>query len=202
VGAPEGEGAMKRNPHPDLELARRAAEGENAAWREIYDSTREKLFALVVYHVGDREEALDVLQETYASAVRGIRGYRGDGSLESWLCGIALRRARDWRRRAARLFRRTVPLEEKVEAVAANPGPGPDEGVLLRRAIELLPERQRRAFLLHEWMGYPFDEVARILGVAESTARVHSHRAKESLRKILRPDPTAWESPGVQEQRP
>ena len=81
---------MKRDPHPDLELAQRAAAGNQTAWREIYTSTREKLFSLLVYHLGNREEALDVLQDVYVGAVQGIERYRGDASLEAWLVGIAL----------------------------------------------------------------------------------------------------------------
>ena len=53
----------------DLALATRAADGCEKAWREIYDRTRDRLFALLVYQTGQREEALELLQETYLSAL-------------------------------------------------------------------------------------------------------------------------------------
>ena len=81
---------MSEDGRPDLDLARRAASGDEDAWREIYTSTREKLFSLLSYHIGNRDEALDVLQETYVGAVKGIdvtaaraawsRGSRGSRS--------------------------------------------------------------------------------------------------------------------------
>ena len=86
-------------PHPDLNVAKRAQAGDESAWREIVTLTRDRLFALLAHHVGDREEAIDLLQETYLHAVRGLPSYGGRGSLEAWLCGIALRRARGWKRR-------------------------------------------------------------------------------------------------------
>lgn len=187
---------------PDIELARRAAAGENSAWREIYDATRDRLFALVFYHLGDREEALDVLQETYEAAVRGIERYRGEGSLESWLSGIALRRARDWKRRFLRIRKLADPIDESAAPIAAAPGADPEESRLLRRAIGRLSPRQRAAFLLHEWMGYSFEEAGRALGVKEATARVHAHRAREILREMLEIAPAPRTAPTVQGERP
>lgn len=202
-----GDGEIRKGrgmkAHPDMDLARRAEAGENAAWREIYDATKERLFALIAYHTGDREEALDVLQETYTSAVRGIKRYRGEGSLESWLCGIALRRARDWKRRFLARIKSTDPIEAHPVLEAA--GGDPEEARLLRRALSTLPPRQRAAFLLHEWMGYSFGEAAKTMGVKESTARVHAHRAKEALRAALGISPAPPRStPHLesQEQRP
>ncbi len=187
--------------HPDLELARRAAEGNEAAWREIYTATRERLFALVSYHVGNRDEALDVLQDTYASAVKGIGGYRGDGSLEAWLAGIALRRARDWKRRFLGRFKQTDTLEGDPVPDQGLPQPDPDQRRRLRQALAKLPQRQRSAVLLHEWMGYSFREVGEALGVSEATARVHAFRAREALRALLGPAPDPLPSPRMQEQR-
>lgn len=190
--------------HPDIEIAKRAEAGENAAWREIYDATKERLFALICYHTGDREEARDVLQETYTSAVRGIGRYRGEGSLESWLCGIALRRARDWKRRFLKILKSADPIESHPGLEAASAG-DPEEARILRRELAKLTKRQRAAFLLHEWMGYSFAEAGKAMGVNESTARVHAHRAKEALRKALEISPaTPHGRPQAQaqEQRP
>jgi RNA polymerase sigma-70 factor (ECF subfamily) len=176
---------MTPEAHPDLELARRARDGDENAWREIYTGTRERLFALLSYHVGNRDEALDLLQETYAAAVRGIGAYEGRGSLESWLAGIALRRGRDWKRRLLGRFKNTVTLEGEPPGGEAPPQPDPEQGRRLRKALARLPERQRTAVLLHVWMGYSFREVGDALGVSEATARVHAFRGREALRAML-----------------
>ena len=72
-------GAMDASrPHPpgnehagDVALARRAAARDEAAWRAIYERTHNRLFALLAYHVGDRDEALELLQEVYLHALEG-----------------------------------------------------------------------------------------------------------------------------------
>jgi RNA polymerase sigma-70 factor (ECF subfamily) len=190
-------------PHPDLNVARRAQAGDESAWREIVTLTRDRLFALLAHHVGDREEAIDLLQETYLHAVRGLPSYSGRGSLEAWLCGIALRRARGWKRRFLPRRVRELPLDEaSTPASAAAEPPDPDEGRRLRQALAGLPERQRSALLLHEWMGYGFAEVAAALAIGEATARVHCFRARETLRAVLSRPAALTSRTRVQEQRP
>jgi len=190
-------------PHPDLNVARRAQAGEESAWREIVTLTRDRLFALLAHQIGDRQEALDLLQETYLHAVRGLPSYRGRGSLEAWLCGIALRRARGWKRRFLPRRKRDFPLEG-IAADPAGPAIAPpdfEEGRRLRQALARLPERQRSVLLLHEWMGYGFAEVAAALAIGEATARVHCFRARETLRVALAKPGTFGPRAGVQEQR-
>ena len=193
------ENLMSEARHADLELAQRAASGDDGAWREIYTATRERLFALLSYHIGNREEALDVLQETYVGAVRNIGNYRGDGPLEAWLAGIALRRARDWKRRLLGRFKQTDTLEGDLEQPL--PQTDPEQRLRLRQALRDLPERQRGAVLLHVWMGYSFREVGEMLGCSEATARVHAHRGREALRGLLADSPNEPLTPRFQEQK-
>ena len=80
------------------------------------------------------------------SAVQGIGRYRGDGSLESWLAGIAVRRARDWKRRLLGRFKRTDTLEGDPPHDESLPQPDPAEGIRLRQALARLPERQRGVY--------------------------------------------------------
>jgi RNA polymerase sigma-70 factor (ECF subfamily) len=187
-------------PRSDTILAQRAAEGDEAAWRAIYDATRERLFGLLVYHVGNREEALDVLQETYLHAFRGLRGFRGESSLEGWLVGIATRRALDWKRRFLTRFKRTDAIDD-VGSLGEAPGVDLSQGHALRQALAQLPERQRMAVLLHEWLGFAYSEVGTKLGCSEATARVHAHRGREALREILGEQPEIGSGPAPSHHR-
>ena len=107
-----------KNLEPDLELAARAARGDESAWWELVNSTSPRLFALLCYQVERREDALDLLQETYVRAFRGLSTYRGEAPLAVWLRTIALRLSIDWRRSWLRRLRRTVRLRESIPAAA------------------------------------------------------------------------------------
>ncbi len=171
----------------DHELSERAVRGDADAWRILYESTCDRLFAFLRYQVGDRDEARDVLQETYLYAFRRLESYRGEAPLEAWLRAIALGRSIDWKRVILRRLKRTAPLGEASARVE------PDlhavrfdsEGAALRQALRELSHHQRAALLLREWEGRSFHEIAGLLGCAESTARVHHARARERMRRSL-----------------
>ena len=172
----------------DVPLARRAAERDEAAWRAIYERTRERLFALLAYHTGNREEALELMQEVYLHAFQGLASYRGEGPLEAWFAIVAIRRARDWKRRLFRKRRHQADDEEIARRMEAARPHGPDPAShplrrVLDAALAELPERQRAAFLLREIEDLSFREVADALGVNEATARVHHLRARRALQQ-------------------
>ena len=175
----------------DLDLSRRAAGGDEMAWREIYERTCDRLFSLLCYQIGNREEALDLLQETYLRAFNRLGEYRGDAPIEAWVRVIALRKAIDWKRTILRRWKRTVELTESLVKV----GPPETEihsrreGEELDRALATLSPRQRAALLLREWEGRSYREIAGVLRCKEGTARVHHTRACARMRKALKGGP-------------
>lgn len=171
----------------DRELARRAAEGDEAAWRQIYDSTCDRLFSLLCYQLGDRQEARDLLQDTYVKAYVRLDSYRGDAPLPAWLRTIAIRLAADWKRSTLQRIKRTVGITDRTGVVE------PDvagvrfrsESASLEQALARLSTNQRAVLLLHEWEGLSFQEISQELGCKESTVRVHHVRAKQKMRDAL-----------------
>ena len=178
---------MPSDLESDRNLSERARQGDPAAWRTIYDSTCDRLFAFLCYQIGDRDEARDVLQETYLQAFRRLDTYRGEAPLEVWLRSIAFGRSIDWKRVILHRLKRTVTLDESSAAVDADiQGVRFDsEDKALHQALGKLSHHQRAALLLREWEGRSFDEIAKLLGCAESTTRVHHARAREHMRAAL-----------------
>ncbi|MFN8548808.1 MAG: RNA polymerase sigma factor [Candidatus Eisenbacteria bacterium] len=176
----------------DLELARQAAQGDEASFRRIYESTCDRLFSLLRYQVGDRDHARDLLQDTYVQAWKRIGDYRGEAPLTAWLRMIAIRKAIDWKRSALLRLKRTVEIHERTAAVE------PDhrglqfdsEKATFERALQKLSPMQRGALLLREWEEWDFAAIAETLGCKESTARVHHTRAREKMRELLRHVPS------------
>lgn len=177
----------------DQDLASRAAQGDERAWRAIYEDTCQPLFNFLCFQAGDREAARDLLQDTYLKAWRHLDGYRGDGSLLSWLRGIALRLVLDWRRGLGRRLRQMVTLhreEGDLEIPAPERGESLDAGLSVagqafQGALRQLSPLQRACLVLHELEELPFADVAREVGCAEATARVHHHRATQRMRRLL-----------------
>jgi len=178
---------MPNDLESDRNLSERARQGDASAWRAIYEATCDRLFAFLCYQIGDRDEARDVLQETYLQAFRRLETYRGEAPLEVWLRAIALGRSIDWKRAVLRRLKRTTGLSESSALVEPDTDVRFDsERDALRRALRRLSHHQRAALLLREWEGRSFREIADLLGCNESTARVHHTRAREHMRAALR----------------
>lgn len=171
----------------DLERAQRAFAGDEQAWRAIYDDTCQSLFNLLAFQVGDRDAAMDLLQETYLTALGKLDRYRGQGPLGAWLRRIALRKALDWRRGLARRLRGNQRLEREADDTAPEAAsPRFDsERAAFQAALNRLSPKQRAALILREVEGLDFDAIAAELGCREATVRVHLHRAREGLRRLL-----------------
>lgn len=171
----------------DRALARQAARGDNAAWREIYEATCQPLFNFLCYQVGERETAKDLLQDTYLSALQNLGRYRGEGSLLSWLRTIALRKCLDWRRSLWQRLTRTSQVPHTLVAPESHRSDARLEvaGAAFQRALGRLSGQQRAALLLRELEDLSYPEIAATLGCREATARVHHLRARTKMKKML-----------------
>jgi len=183
----------------DQDLARRAASGDEQAWHTIYEATCQPLFNTLCFQTGNRETARDLLQETYLKALRHLDQYRGQGTLLAWLRGIAVRLALDWRRGLGRKLRSLVSLHHD-DGDLDLPAPSTADahearlsvaGPAFQAALRQLSPHQRACLILHELEELPFADVAREVGCAEATARVHHHRAIQRMNRLLAGDAAA-----------
>lgn len=123
----------------------------------------------------------DAVQEGLISAMRGAHGYRGQGSVRSWLLSAVANAAKDQVR--ARSSRR----RHEAAAGAEPPRGGPESGLVdrVRAALERLPMPERTVVELHVCDGLPHVDIAAALGASESAIRKRQQRGLERLRRIL-----------------
>jgi len=170
---------------PVIEQARR---GDETAWRTLYERHSDLVFRLAVRSVGERDAALDIVQETFVRASRAIGGFRGDATFRSWIARIAINETRSWLRKGAR--KREVSLE-LVRDIADEARPADEAAArsqMAQRAIAFvrtLPAQQRDTVLLRTMEGYAYREIAEMLGTTEGSVRVSYHHAIRKLRAHL-----------------
>lgn len=129
---------------------------------------------------GARDDAEDILQETWLRAVRGLAGFRWESTLRTWLAGIAVR---CWSERVRR----------RSPEIGLPPDDLPDRApwdlavvrVDLERAVADLPEDRRAVLVLHDVEGFTHEEVAGMLGIEPGTSKSRLHRARRELRRSL-----------------
>ncbi len=169
----------------DLQLMRRVALRDPKAAAEFFDLYADEIFRYVVRRIA-AVDAEDVLQEAFKRALVSASTFRGEGSLRSWLYGIARHvLLESWRDR----------IDPRSFVDRADPGPGPESMALQgeqqkRRiwALEQLPDEQAIVLELHRADGFSHDEISQILGIRAATSRKRLQRALKVLGRALAGD--------------
>jgi RNA polymerase sigma-70 factor (ECF subfamily) len=182
--------------------------GDVAAFEVLLGRHRGPVFSFLVRLSGDRARAEDLVQETWLKVVSAAPRWERRARFTTWLYTIARHLALDEARRAAHRRPAADPPGGAPAPEPAAPDPAPDraaESALLRPKLEAalaaLPEEQREVFLLREYAGLPFQEIARVTGAPENTVKSRMRYALEGLRRALEamgvaPDPAAAPAPG------
>jgi RNA polymerase sigma-70 factor (ECF subfamily) len=175
----------------DDELLHAHVDGDRYAFAELFHRHRDRLWAVALRTLADREEAADALQDALLSAHRAAARFRGDSAVTTWLHRIVVNACLDRARR--RQAHPTVPLpdgtrtesDRPVAAEPAAPSVDHDTALDVRHALDQLPQEQRAALILVDVQGYPVAEVAVILGVAEGTVKSRCARGRAKLAVVL-----------------
>ncbi|NEC36625.1 RNA polymerase sigma factor SigM [Streptomyces rubrogriseus] len=181
----------------DQELLARHVEGDPDAFGELVRLHRDRLWAVALRTLGDREEAADAVQDALVSAYRAAHTFRGQAAVTTWLHRITVNACLDRARKAA--SRKTAPVDdtERLEQLlephesASAPAERNDLHRQLLEALGTLPADQRAALVLVDMQGYPVAEAARILDVPSGTIKSRCARGRARLLPLithLRPD--------------
>jgi RNA polymerase sigma-70 factor, ECF subfamily len=134
-------------------------------------------------HLGDRERADDLTQETYLRVLRSLPAFRGDASVRSWLFSIVRRVVAD--DIAARQRRRRHLSELDHATVADAESPDHQGSVTIQQLLSALDPDRRAAFVLTQLLGYSYAEAAETCAVPVGTIRSRVARAREVLVTML-----------------
>jgi RNA polymerase sigma-70 factor (ECF subfamily) len=136
----------------------------------------------------DRDDALDLFQETFLRAYRAYPELDSEAGLRPWLFKIAANlcrnRARD-RARHSRVIAPEADAEISDTLRSPNSNHGADDGALdLRRAIANLPGKQGQAFVMRKVVGLEYSEIGAALGCSEDSARAGVYQALRKLKEL------------------
>lgn len=172
------------------ELIARAQSGDRRAFDELVRQTYVDTYTLAVRLTGDEEDARDVVQETYLRAWRGIRRFRGDAELSTWLYRITANAS--YTQVQKRRRGREQPLDDSFELpderIGAQPEAAAESAVLMERlsaALDELPAKLRAVVVLKDVYGLSHEDIGDELGISVAAAKVRLHRGRKRLRDVL-----------------
>lgn len=181
---------MDEDRAADRDLVHRCrGSGGETAFRELVDRYKAMVFTIVSRSTGEPNRVEDLAQDVFIRVHRGLRDFRGDARLSTWICRIAMNVCADARQRPR--------PEVSLDAAPAGAPPPPATVVWdpsfaalelrdrVAKGMALLSERSRLVLTLHYFAGREYEEIADALQVPLGTVKTHLHRAKQELREIL-----------------
>jgi RNA polymerase sigma-70 factor (ECF subfamily) len=170
----------------ERDLVNRARKGDNQAFEGLVRMHQESLYRYLCRLTGNSEDAMEITQVSFVNAYLSIGRFRGDSSFKTYLYRIASNRWRNTLRDRGR--RRNVDIETVSIASSDNPHDRVVRDQQQKRfwsLVEELPARQKEALILRVREGYPFEEVARVMGCTTGSAKANYHHAVEKLKVVF-----------------
>jgi RNA polymerase sigma-70 factor, ECF subfamily len=176
------------------EAVRRFLDGEEEAFSQIVRRWERKIYNLAWRMVGNREDAQDIVQETFLSVFKSIRSLRDPGSFPTWIYQITLNHCRARRRsRSPDLSLNSPGPDDTGEERALGSGiPAEDRGDpletldIIQKAMAGLSEEHRSAIVLKEYVGLSLDELANVMECPLSTAKSRLYHGLKDVQRSLR----------------
>jgi RNA polymerase sigma-70 factor (ECF subfamily) len=173
----------------DFALTQLAAQGNMAAFEEIYNRHHRRVYSICLRMLQNATEAEDLTQDVFIQLHRKIGSFRGDSAFTTWLHRLTVNQVlMHFRKRNVKFEKTTEEGETPVQVVSGTENhrrmPIVDK-IAIENAIALLPDGYRNVFVLHDVEGYEHEEVAKILGCSVGTSKSQLHKARLKLRKLL-----------------
>jgi RNA polymerase sigma-70 factor, ECF subfamily len=182
----------------DLDLVRRAQDGDTDAFGELVERNRRAVFRAALAVVGSPAEADDVTQDAFVTAYRKLGGFREEASFKTWLLAIAWRKALDRRKSLTRWLRMTVTsidtgedTMDAIEQLSSKAGSQEEDlaatqlRLTIRRLIRTLPNKLRYALLLAGSGDYSYEQISHMLGVPVGTVKWRVSEGRRVLKEKL-----------------
>jgi RNA polymerase sigma-70 factor (ECF subfamily) len=171
----------------DRALVDACLRGHKAAFDVIVNRHRRAIYQVCYRFAGNHEDASDLSQEAFVRAWRGLKNFKGEAALSTWLYRIAVNACLN---RVGSKKPDTEPIHADNRTESPSAGLLREErAVAVRRAIAALPDRQRAALILRTYHELSHQEIADILGSSVGAVKANFFHALANLKKILGNEP-------------
>ena len=179
-------GSQRQKPD-DHALVERVRSGDPLAWRALYERYSQPVFRFLSALGVPAEEREDAAQDVFVAVFRGLKQFRGEAQLSTWIYRIAARHASHLgRRRRMRSFLSILPWHEAEPEPQPDPAEKASELRLLDRLLAKLSPKKRMVLVLFEIEGLGVNEIANVMGCPPNTVWSRLRHARAELVKAAR----------------
>ena len=172
----------------DLILVEKFKGGDRTAFRELVLRYQKEIYFLAYRMVLNKEDAADIVQETFVQVFRKIHQFRSSSAFKTWLYRIAINQCKNFLR-TLKKNRESVLVEDYILTDPKDSQPD----VLLREErlrviterIEKLPKKQKAILILRIYQNLSYNEIAEIVGGSVGSARVNFQHAIKNIKRLM-----------------
>ena len=150
-------------------------------FERAYEELSPKVFNVAYRMTGSLEDAQDVLQDVFMKVWKHHKNFRGEAKLSTWIYRIAVNTAISLLRKK----KPTKPIED-FEYMPADTKPFDPRIIKIEKAIQRLPEGEKKVFVLHDVEGFTHEEIGEILDISQGTSKSQLHKARKKLQEMLK----------------
>jgi len=179
-------------------LVQKVKDGDREAFMTLTRMYQKKVFVLTYSFFRNKEDALDLVQETFLKLYQKIDSFRRGHNFEAWLLQISRNLCIDYYRKNM-IRRRELESEKTVEELNVPDGraqggeQAQDLKDILSRCVDKLAERQRTIFIMRHYNQLKNEEIAQALGISPGTVKSLHFKAVRNLRALMGPY-LGWET--------
>lgn len=182
----------------DSELTERIKNGDQQAFKLLFDEYHVKVFNTCMGFLHDKNDADDITQDTFVEVYKSINKFRGDSKLSTWIYRIAVNKSlnhiRDnkrsnWLKSIETVFTGTKNHEVEIKHTSGSDPEiifeNREKAEMLHRAIDSLPKNQKIAFTLNKYEDLSYKQISEVMDISLSSVESLIHRTKKNLREKL-----------------
>ena len=169
----------------DEQLMLRVAEGDLDSFNEIVRRHQRTAWRIAHRFLGDPTEAEDITQEAFLRILAAAPRYKPSAIFSTYLYQVVARLCIDYARKKRPIFTSTLPETVDSSHSPATALVRKDRDALIRKALYVLPSRQRMVVILKYYEGLRYGEIARVMGTTVKAVERLLGRARKALQSIL-----------------
>lgn len=168
----------------EAEIVQRCLQNDTPAQNELYRRFAGKMMGVCMRYTRNREDAADVLQDSFVKIFINLKSFKGDGAFEGWMKRIIINTA-------LKHYHKNLKYKEESDIDAAY-DIGFDSNIVsnisageVMKLVQQLPDGYRTIFSLYVIEGYQHNEIGEMLGISEGTSKSQLSRARNFLMKNI-----------------
>jgi RNA polymerase sigma-70 factor (ECF subfamily) len=179
-------------PLDDELLVKRAQQGDGRALEELLFACEKRVYNIAYRFMGNEADAYDMAQESLIKIYKGIKSFKGESSISSWIyrltvntCMDSLRKRKNAPVSLEHSIEQGVPFEDSYSESPEEKAMSAEKAENIQNAINILSDTYKSVIVMRDIDGFSYEEIAQFLDISVGTVKSRINRGRQRLKELL-----------------